>query len=532
MTSTPTLTDPPTTTTTTSTDVAQSLEPIPTTNPGFPSQLNGDDNATTTTKGARAISHHDNSLQELTDAYHEDLIPRVSVEVLVAEGRRQQTIGMGGNRGALVHLVDKRILRYRVYKEYIAPRRVSQNEISFISACYQRHSQQQPQQQQQPLKQGTSSCRHDNEEKEEQHEDAPKDGDAIEQGPPSREAFSSSSPLRFNTAQQTLSTHLVIPDALVVEGSNEGRGVLMPLFHGNLFQVLSTVQRLPPPPLRLDSTAIDDDDDSYCSPNVFRSKAEFTPIADPQVIAALLYQITVGVVTLNYELPHVGPTGEQHTGFSHNDLHLANILIHYDTGTVVLCDFELVEHLPQPRGRDPPCERIPCRSRHPPFGLWREPSDVWGLGLLAVDLLTGIVPIVDADNAFDDFGEGPLLELPSAADMLPVIDWEGNLGEHVAACRGVPSGSCPMTDGLYDFCRQCLSNTEELERTEGWARSKELLDASCFRAFRKGTVDARAVVKEYFDQFEEGRPAVVMGRAADHTKNSPLVISTPVMECL
>ncbi|CUG76028.1 unnamed protein product [Bodo saltans] len=99
--------------------------------------------------------------------------------------------------------------------------------------------------------------------------------------------------------------------------------------------------------------------------------------------------------------------------------------------------------------------------RHPPQGLGLASSDVWGVGLLAVDMLTGIVPFINEVVAKDDFGDGPLLLSQEDAGGCSVIDWDSNMAEHVHQCRGVPPGECPETDALYDFCRTCLTNDSE-----------------------------------------------------------------------
>lgn len=348
--------------------------------------------------------------------------------------RGPRVVGHGGNRGAVVSAVDSPNLPRRAFKDYLQPRTVPHNEKSFLAAALE-------------LKRRSSDYQtllqaHEN------HADGA-------------------------TYDFALWTNLMIPEAIVDEEGHD-RGILMPMLSCNLHDFLAGT-RLP----------VSQFDENPSGIAAFRFEKRFEPIDDPIVIAAILFQTARAVSLLNTSLPHkVISSGTGHhqrrcpavvncKGYTHNDLHLANLLLHYDTGAVVLCDFELVQHLAAddvdqecgvviPRSQEL-MERTPPLHRHPPQGLAIETSDAWGLGLVAVDMLTGVAPFIDEVVARDDFGDGPLLLPHDEAGGAGVIDWDSNMLFHVTRVRNIQPGTCPVTDLIYDFCRQCLSNRENHE---------------------------------------------------------------------
>lgn len=386
---------------------------------------------------------------------------RVARELL----QRGPIVGEGGTRGANVVRVCPDAVECRALKDYLPPRTVPTNERCYVAAV-----------------------------------DAMKDESA---------AYN-------NLLQQqnddhykanyhfSLLHHLVLPDALVEE-NNQERGILMPLFSCNMYDFLKAAH----PVVRNDFAK--DCNDPY---SAFLYSKSFEPIGDPLVIASILYQLTKAVGTLNWGLPHTAD-GDDKYGFSHNDLHLANLLVHYSTGAMVLCDFELVQHIPPPaRLPDDTYGRFPARNRHPPQGLWRSHSDVWGIGLIAVDLLTGVVPIINAQTAFDDFGDGPLLLEADESRDLPVVDWDANLFSHVAKARHyaaphIPtSDDCSVTNQLYDFCRMCLSNkkTSEQEGQSPSVTSRMLINHPLFERFQEAPGAAEAILKRFLSSVDRRPP--------------------------
>lgn len=328
---------------------------------------------------------------------------------MVRGSRSRAVIGQGGHRGAIVAAVEAPGFTRRALKEYLHPRCVPPNELHFMEAAVSLRRQISP------MFQVSDSRTQD--------EDS----------------------LNYDF---TLASHLVVPDAVVMDDSNH-RGILMPMMSTNLHDFL--VDTRPP------------EENSGCSPTdcgAFLLAKRFEPIASPRVITAILYQVVAAVATLQTQLPHKSQCSSECSGFSHNDLHLANLLVHYDTGAIVLCDFELVQHIPPSSGHHVIADRAPPLHRHPPQGLGLPSSDIWGVGLLAVDMLTGVVPFINEVVAKDDFGEGPLLLCPEEACGAAVIDWEANMAVHAYRCRGVLPGECPQTDALYTFCKTCLTNNE------------------------------------------------------------------------
>lgn len=337
-----------------------------------------------------------------------DVVPRIDCSV-VRGSRSRGVIGQGGHRGAVVSAVEAPGFTRRALKEYLHPRTVPVNEMSFTNAII-------------AVREQLAYRFRSDEENDSDHADS----------------------INY---EFTLAMHLVVPDAIVVDEAAH-RGILMPMMSTNLHDFLVDTQ---PALQQLTSSPTE-----YAS---FLFHKRFEPIAAPSVITAILYQVVVAVATLQSKLPHSSPCGNKCSGFSHNDLHLANLLVHYDTGAVVLCDFELVQHIPPSSSHHVMADRAPPMHRHPPQGLGLASSDVWGVGLLAVDMLTGIVPFINDVVAKDDFGDGPLLLSEEDAGGCAVIDWDANMAHHVYKCRQVEPGECDETDALYDFCRTCLTNS-------------------------------------------------------------------------
>lgn len=364
-------------------------------------------------------------------------VPRVHRSSLWGP-RGPKVVGLGGNRGAVVTAVGSPDLPRRAHKDYLYPRTVPRNERAFIAAALEARRR-----------------------------------STVFQ------AFLAANEGDTENAQYdfTLYSHLVIPEAIVDE-SGLDRGVLMPMLSCNLYDFL-TETRTPQDQLSENPTLA-----------VFHHIKRFEPIRDPVVIAAIVFQLVHGVAMLNTEVPH---NNGRSCGFSHNDLHLANVLLHYDTGSVVLCDFELVQPISlgassSEGGGATVCqemmERTPPLHRHPPHGLGTPTSDTWGIGLVTVDMLTGVAPLINEDIARDDFGDGPLLVPRAESGGIPVIDWSDNIGVHVQHVRGVFDGDCTVTDLLYDFCKVCLTNADDA--TDG-PRVADLKDHALFTIFESSS---------------------------------------------
>eukprot|EP00331_Platyophrya_macrostoma_P001370 CAMPEP_0176406368 /NCGR_PEP_ID=MMETSP0127-20121128/838_1 /TAXON_ID=938130 /ORGANISM="Platyophrya macrostoma, Strain WH" /LENGTH=390 /DNA_ID=CAMNT_0017785497 /DNA_START=189 /DNA_END=1357 /DNA_ORIENTATION=- len=310
-------------------------------------------------------------------------------------------IGRGGNRGAIVIATEHPVRALKVYQH----QRIPENEYEFMIAVWswiRRH----------PLYSGG-------------------DKDPI-------------------LASLALQHFVVFPLGITLTPDGDDHGIMMPMLSRSMFDFLRSTHPLTDHHGTLLQHVTDDDEATH---PVFRAARAFEPIRFPLVIAAVLYQTVLGVRYLHTELPHVAPDGLQKKGFSHNDLHLSNLLVHYDTGSVLLCDFELVHHVPPlvcsgsgPANCAPP--RAPPRGRAPPTGCFSPETDTWGIGLLAV-----------SEAAFDDFGDGPLL-LP-AQECDNVIDWDRNLGAFVEdlllPVRGGDEDH--VYEALLAFCRRCLTNS-------------------------------------------------------------------------
>eukprot|EP00331_Platyophrya_macrostoma_P018869 CAMPEP_0176464190 /NCGR_PEP_ID=MMETSP0127-20121128/36370_1 /TAXON_ID=938130 /ORGANISM="Platyophrya macrostoma, Strain WH" /LENGTH=309 /DNA_ID=CAMNT_0017856561 /DNA_START=124 /DNA_END=1051 /DNA_ORIENTATION=+ len=143
-------------------------------------------------------------------------------------------------------------------------------------------------------------------------------------------------------ASLALQHFVVFPLGITLTPDGDDHGIMMPMLSRSMFDFLRSTHPLADHHTM--SQHVTDDDEA--SHPVFRAARAFEPIRFPFVIAAVLYQTVLGVRYLHTELPHVAPDGLQKKGFSHNDLHLSNLLVHYDTGSVLLCDFELVHHVP------------------------------------------------------------------------------------------------------------------------------------------------------------------------------------------
>lgn len=387
------------------------------------------------------------------------------------------------------------------------------------------------------------------------------------------------------TGRKRLVRHLVVPEAVVRDAGN-GRdiGILMPIFSCSLHSALrhaaavGIAVRPPTMPASasapdLSSTEEESDEEPSAedaeddATSAFRNRRAFPPLTSCAVISGIVFQTLLGLQTLHTlpvapvaalienssfasssgDVSGLGgggsgittPTTPSHPaatafpeGFSHNDLNLRNVLLDRATGRVAICDFELVHRLVPQRTR---FRRSPPFVYTPPFGLYSRESDIWCLGLLVLELFTGIQPLLNQTITEDDFGNGPLRAPHSLPDYegIPVIDWEANVAAHVQRLLGdakrktdthkrqlsgstnhsssdsvldskgsaegdaASSGDADDVDGrfglLLRFCGRCLVNREGAQQPS----CAELLTDPLFRVVQFDEAAAERIVAQW-----------------------------------
>ncbi|KAH9578713.1 hypothetical protein LSM04_003118 [Trypanosoma melophagium] len=348
-----------------------------------------------------------------------------------------------------------------------------------------------------------------------------------------RVLFSSDVAASFNTGEECglcrKVPYLVLPLAIVsIDGVD--RGILMMQQDYSLKQLLlatgtnDTCISGGGIPMEND---MDDEDTSL------RSRQSFEPIRSCAVVTAIAFQLVVAITALNEELPHV--VDDVHcSGFTHNDIHLDNILLDATAGRVGLCDFELVAHVPErspspvqfpssslangnSHSRSHSMEstfsvlpsrlhtrmaprRLPPLSRQSPHGLFRRGADTWALALALLSLLTGVDPLFADARLMDDFGGGPLLQRHTDADgSAPVLDWDANIHDHIIRLlwRDDPSGArVREAEPLLALCGKCLVNRPGARA----CAAVELLNEPLFYEYIQTPREAENVLRAWIEE--------------------------------
>ncbi|EKF33216.1 hypothetical protein MOQ_002921 [Trypanosoma cruzi marinkellei] len=296
--------------------------------------------------------------------------------------------------------------------------------------------------------------------------------------------------------------YLVLPLAVVTIGGVD-RGILMPQHSYSLKQFLLFTRTVPEIPGEGEGEA-ECKGYNKKSTNSLRSFRSFDPIRDYRVVSAIAFQLVVAISLLNEELPHV-KNGILCRGFTHNDIHLDNILLNRQSGCAALCDFELVGHISQDgEGLPPPAiHRLPPYCRQSPHGLFCLTADTWAIGLVVLSLLTGVDPLFDDDKLMDDFGDGPLLQSHIMSEgTVSVLDWEENIKAHVEALllRDDPTGK-RLEDAapLLDMCAKCLVNRPGASPSV----AVELLSQPLFSSFVNSPQEAEFILRVWAESRAE-----------------------------
>ncbi|EPY34718.1 hypothetical protein STCU_01384 [Strigomonas culicis] len=319
----------------------------------------------------------------------------------------------------------------------------------------------------------------------------------------------SSAQLQSRALQRTLPhvgvRHLVVPEAIVVKQEEE-RGLLMPLYECSLRAFLHLHGQRYVNGLT-DNSGMHHERRS----GAFLSQPRFEPIANMEVIAAIVFQILSAIDLMNHNMPHT-VNGKEVRGYNHNDIHLDNVLIMPD-GHIALCDFELVSHRKSHDDGAPSLlhlTRLPPPSRQSPHGLFDSTADVWATGLVTLNLLTGVDPLFSNDSLMNDFGSGPLLmpyNSPGRASCVPVLDWQDNIQQHVRELLQAIDPSRRRQDEaapLLQLCSRCLVNRAGAQP----AAAETLLKDPLFTVFQATPEKAKHVVKEWIAKSNAASPSL------------------------
>jgi len=311
---------------------------------------------------------------------------------------------------------------------------------------------------------------------------------------------------RVHKVPQDALRHIVAPQAVLTDECGAPVGILMPVFSHSLYDFLH-LNRRHNMKQQLSPSSVGRSDSSDMA-SAFRSAKRIQPCLDPKFVMSVAYQIVHGLHTLSYRTPH-------NRGFVHNDLGLRNVLLQVSTGRIALCDFELVSPMCAGQEASEPCNintALPCSARIPavcyqaPWGLGHPSTDVWCLGLLVLEMITGVIPLFDKDAITDDFSSGPLLKPyhdKSGDENETVLDWEGNIQTHVLSLLP-PSALAPLTTPLlfssaigwtmHDvlaLCGECLVNRPKESKLR---TMRDIFNLPTFDAFKDDPTLAESTV--------------------------------------
>ncbi|KPA84667.1 hypothetical protein ABB37_01178 [Leptomonas pyrrhocoris] len=304
---------------------------------------------------------------------------------------------------------------------------------------------------------------------------------------------SAHSPFLTVEEAQYAALHLVLPDAVVTQNSMTV-GLLMPLYNCSLKEFLQSFLLNSHSGSKsigdsaMSSTYLEDTFSSEDGPRgAFNSAVKYRPIDSVEVICCIAFQVLEAIAYLNHRLPH----GDAFSGYTHNDLHLDNVLVSYD-GDVALCDFELVSSTPYPT-HNPEIRRLPPATRQSPHGLFSETADTWAFGLMLVGLLTGVDPLFTT-SIVNDFSDGPLLSRWDRSEC--VLDWENNIKAHVEGLLLLqdPTGRrLSEAESILSICSKCLVNRRGAEPL----RAIDLLEEPMFQVYRRDFRLATRTIKTW-----------------------------------
>ncbi|RNF13556.1 transferase [Trypanosoma conorhini] len=315
--------------------------------------------------------------------------------------------------------------------------------------------------------------------------------------------------------------YLVLPLAIVTIGGVD-RGILMPRHDYSLKQFLLATG----PAVEVvghGERGEDGADEKRFAASSLLSHRVFEPIRDCKVVTAIAFQLVVAISLLGEELPHV-KDGILCRGFTHNDIHLDNILLNSESGCAALCDFELVGHISQDGEEIPPpaLHRLPPYCRQSPHGLFSPTADTWALGLVVLSLLTGVDPLFDDAKLMDDFGDGPLLQSYTESEgTVPVPDWEGNIKAHVEALllRDDPTGQRLADAGpLLELCAKCLVNRAGASPSV----AVELLSQPLFSSHINSPQEAEFILKVWAESHRGAPPLKAARDGTESPESQPL----------
>jgi serine/threonine-protein kinase len=133
----------------------------------------------------------------------------------------------------------------------------------------------------------------------------------------------------------------------------------------------------------------------------------------------------------------------------HRDIKPANMIVHHETGRLVLTDFGFANYMDK---LDPKSLKAGTLYYMPPEQLDGKPepaSDVWAAGVILYRMLTGRLP-------FNAGAEGELIRLIRNEEPTPVLELRPNTPPHLA-----------------EICMQCLKKNpaERYDFTFDWTKS-------------------------------------------------------------
>ena len=231
--------------------------------------------------------------------------------------------------------------------------------------------------------------------------------------------ISNSELLLIQSLQLKPQNGLVHPMLVTMDANGELTGVVMSRLNFSMQEIILNYRPLTALSSARSNTtnSIDTDNNlnldlDETSNQILRKKQIFKPVESLTVLGCIAYQLLLGLYNLKHNLPHC-MYNQTYIGFCHNDIRLDNVLVDAENGTLLWCDFEHVGHYNgdgvitnhnRSNSQFNNNSRIIGDAYKPfPRALVNcTKTDEWALGLLLLELYTGVQPLLNADALRND----------------------------------------------------------------------------------------------------------------------------------